>query len=237
MLFTIAGMVPFKPYFLGAREPEVKRAVTAQKCLRTNDIDNVGRTGRHHTFFEMLGNFSFGDYFKEQAIPWGWEFLTRVIGLEADRMYATIYRDDDEAFEIWHKSVGLPEGADSAAGEDDNWAGPVARPLRPPALSDIRPGTGFSCSLPSCGVGCSCDRYLEVWNLVFMQYDRALKGHPPPPPKKNIDTGMGLERLCAVVQRAKTISARTSSGLSWSAFARWPVSVTAATIARTWPSG
>ncbi len=204
VLFTIAGMVPFKPYFLGAREPEVKRAVTAQKCLRTNDIDNVGRTGRHHTFFEMLGNFSFGDYFKEQAIPWGWEFLTRVIGLEADRMYATIYRDDDEAFEIWHKSVGLPEERIVRLGEDDNfWAvGPVG-PCGPCSELIYDQGPEFSCGLPSCGVGCSCDRYLEVWNLVFMQYDRDAEGALHPLPKKNIDTGMGLERLCSVVQRAK----------------------------------
>ncbi|MGC9372368.1 MAG: alanine--tRNA ligase [Thermovirgaceae bacterium] len=202
ILFTIAGMVPFKPYFLGQKTPEISRAVTSQKCVRTNDIDNVGRTARHHTFFEMLGNFSFGDYFKAEAAPFAWEFLTEVIGLDPDRLYPTIYVDDDEAFEIWNTSVGVPRERIYRLGAEDNfWSvGPVG-PCGPCSELIYDQGPAFSCGKPDCDVGCDCDRYLEIWNLVFMQYNRDEKGNMEPLPKQNIDTGMGLERLASVVQQ------------------------------------
>ncbi len=202
LLFTIAGMVPFKQYFLGLKTPEVKRATTAQKCVRTNDIENVGRTARHHTFFEMLGNFSFGDYFKEEAIPWAWEFLTERVGLDPKRLYATIYLDDDEAHDIWRDKVGVPEERIVRLGDEDNfWASGPVGPCGPCSEIIYDQGPEFSCGKPTCRVGCDCDRYLEIWNLVFMQFNRDESGKLTPLPHKNIDTGMGLERLASVVQR------------------------------------
>lgn len=200
LLFTIAGMVPFKKYYLGIAEPDFPSAVTSQKCVRTNDIDNVGRTARHHTFFEMLGNFSWGGYFKRESITWGWEFLTEVIGLDGDRMYVTIYNDDQEAFDIWHKEVGVPEDHILRFGEEENFwfMGPTG-PCGPDSEILYDQGPSFSCG-PDCAPGCDCDRYLEIWNHVFTQYDRQDDGSLVPLPRKNIDTGMGLERLTSLVQ-------------------------------------
>lgn len=205
LLFTIAGMVPFKPYFLGIKTPEVTRATTSQKCIRTNDIENVGRTARHHTFFEMLGNFSFGDYFKKEIIPWSWEFLTERIGLNPDKLYVTIYLDDDEAYEIWNKDVGIANNRIIRLGDDDNfWAAGPTGPCGPCSEIMYDQGPEFSCGNPNCFVGCDCDRYLEVWNLVFMQYNRDENGKLSLLPKKNIDTGMGLERLASIVQKTRS---------------------------------
>ncbi len=205
LLFTIAGMVPFKPYYLGIRTPESPRAVTAQKCVRTNDIENVGHTARHHTFFEMLGNFAWGDYFKREAITWAWEFLTEVAGLEPERMHATIYLDDEEAYDVWHSDVGLPDDRISRFDKDANfWFMGTQGPCGPCSEIMYDQGPEFSCGRPDCAVGCSCDRYLEIWNLVFTQFDLQKDGTLVPLPKKNIDTGMGLERLASVVQRVRT---------------------------------
>ena len=205
LLFTIAGMVPLKPYYLGIREPEFPRVATCQKCVRTNDIENVGRTARHHTFFEMLGNFSWGSYFKQEAITWAWEFLTERIGLDPDRLYATIYENDDEAFEVWNKSVGLPEAKIFRFGQDENyWFMGDTGPCGPCSEIYYDRGEKYSCGKPTCGVGCDCDRYMEIWNLVFTQFDRQKDGSMPLLPHKNIDTGMGLERLTSVVQGVDT---------------------------------
>ena len=205
LLFTIAGMVPFKPYYLGIEKPETPRAVTSQKCVRTNDIENVGRTARHHTFFEMLGNFAWGDYFKEESITWGWEFLTEVIGLEADRMSVTIYEEDEEAYDVWRRLVGVPDERIFRFGRDGNfWFMGAQGPCGPCSEIMYDQGPEFSCGRPECAVGCDCDRYLEIWNLVFTQFDLQKDGTLVPLPKKNIDTGMGLERLTSIVQRVKT---------------------------------
>lgn len=200
LLFTIAGMVPFKKYYLGLEEPPVKSAVTSQKCVRTNDIENVGHTARHHTFFEMLGNFSWGGYFKHESLTWGWEFLTQVIGLDGSRMYATIYKDDEEAYKVWHDEIGLADDHILRCGEEENfWFMGPQGPCGPDSEILYDQGEKFSCG-PNCHPGCDCDRYLEIWNHVFTQFDRQEDGSMLPLPRKNIDTGMGLERLTSLVQ-------------------------------------
>jgi alanyl-tRNA synthetase len=205
LLFTNAGMVQFKNCFLGLEERAYRRAVTAQKCVRAggkhNDLENVGVTARHHTFFEMLGNFSFGDYFKAEAIAWAWEYLTSVIGLPKERLWVTIYTDDDEAFRIWHEGMGVPAERIVRMGEKSNfWMMGDTGPCGPCSEILYDQGVGTGCGLPACDVHCECDRHLELWNLVFTQFDRDAAGTLTPLPKPNIDTGMGLERLAAVVQ-------------------------------------
>ncbi|WP_287153554.1 alanine--tRNA ligase [Candidatus Solincola tengchongensis] len=201
LLLTNAGMVQFKPYFLGLERPEFTRATTCQKCVRTTDIEKVGHTARHLTFFEMLGNFSFGDYYKREAIPWAWEFLVGEMGLDPGRMYCSVFRDDDEAYEIWRDVVGIPEERLVRLGEEDNfWDMGTTGPCGPCSEIIYDQGEGFGCGRPDCGVGCDCDRYLELWNLVFMQFERDEKGELHPLPSKNIDTGLGLERLASVLQ-------------------------------------
>ncbi len=205
LLFTNAGMVQFKRVFLGEEERSYKRATSCQKCLRVggkhNDLENVGHTARHHTFFEMLGNFSFGDYFKREAIQFAWEFLTERIGLEKERLYITVHEKDDEAFEIWEKEIGIPPDRIYRLGDKDNfWAMGDTGPCGPCSEIIYDQGEDFPCPPGEDYVGSDCDRYLELWNLVFMQYNRDEKGNLTPLPRPSIDTGMGLERLAAVVQ-------------------------------------
>ncbi|VAX27556.1 Alanyl-tRNA synthetase, partial [hydrothermal vent metagenome] len=205
LLFTNAGMVPFKNVFLGEEKREYTRAGSVQKCVRAggkhNDLEMVGHTARHHTFFEMLGNFSFGDYFKKEAIHYGWDFLTQTIGLPKDRLYVSVYQDDDEAFELWRKDIGLDADRISRLGDADNfWAMGNTGPCGPCSEIFIDQGEAIGCGKPTCAVGCDCDRYLEIWNLVFMQFHRDEAGKMTPLPSPCIDTGMGLERLAAVVQ-------------------------------------
>ena len=209
LMFTNAGMVQFKDVFLGEEKRNYDRAVSVQKCVRAggkhNDLEMVGRTARHHTFFEMLGNFSFGDYFKKEAIQFGWEFLTDVIGLPRDRLYISVFEDDDEAFNLWVNEVKMPRERIYKMGEKDNfWAMGPTGPCGPCSEIFIDQGKTVGCGQPSCEVGCDCDRFLEIWNLVFMQYDRNESSKLTPLPNPCIDTGMGLERLAAVVQGRTT---------------------------------
>ena len=209
LLFNNAGMVQFKRVFLGEENLEYNRAVTSQKCVRAggkhNDLENVGMTARHHTFFEMLGNFSFGDYFKEDAIFMSWEFLTEDLGLCKDRLWITVYKDDDEAYNLWQDRIGIPEEKIVRMGEEDNfWSMGDTGPCGPCSEILIDQGADVGCKRPTCKVGCECDRFLELWNLVFMQFDRNAKGVLTPLPKPSIDTGMGLERITAVVQGVKS---------------------------------
>lgn len=202
LLLIGAGMAPLKPYFTGKLIPPSYRVTTSQKCIRTDDIDNVGRTARHHTFFEMLGNFSFGDYFKKEAISWAWEFLTKVIELDPDKLYVTIYPDDKEAYDYWHNMIGLAD--ERIFKFDDNFWEIGEGPCGPDSeiFYDLGPERG--CGKPTCTVGCDCDRYLEIWNLVFTQYNRTKDGKYEPLAKKNIDTGCGLERLASVIQQKES---------------------------------
>lgn len=200
ILWTAAGMVPFKPYFTGAAKPEFPRVTTCQKCIRTPDIESVGKTARHHTFFEMLGNFSFGDYFKENAIPWAWEFVTEILRLSPDKLWITVYQNDDEAFDIWHRVVGVPAGRIVRMGKDTNFWEIGVGPCGPCSEIYVDLGAERGCGSPECAVGCECDRYIEIWNLVFIQYFRDEEGNYSPLDSKGIDTGMGLERVASVLQ-------------------------------------
>ncbi|WP_206812684.1 alanine--tRNA ligase [Paradesulfitobacterium ferrireducens] len=199
LLLTVAGMVPFKPYFQRRVEPPFPRATTAQKCVRTPDLEVVGKTARHHTFFEMLGNFSFGDYFKEGAITWAWEYVTQVLKLPAEKLWVSVYPEDDEARTLWTEKAGVnPERI--VNDETNFWAAGPTGPCGPCSEIYVDLGESRGCGSPDCGVGCDCDRFLEIWNLVFMQYNRDEEGNLTPLPKQNIDTGMGLERIASVIQ-------------------------------------
>lgn len=206
-LFTSAGMQPLIPYFLGIAKPPQPRIATCQKCFRADDIDKVGFTWRHLSFFEMLGNFSFGDYFKREAIRFAWEFMTEVVRLPKERLWVSVYEEDDEAYEIWHKDIGLPEDRIVRLGKKDNWWGPVGDtgPCGPDTEIHYDRGEEFGCGRPDCKPGCDCDRWGELWNLVFQQYDQQKDGTLLPLPKPGIDTGMGLERLAAAVQGKVTV--------------------------------
>ena len=205
LLLINSGMAPLKPYFTGAEIPPRKRVTTCQKCIRTGDIENVGKTARHGTFFEMLGNFSFGDYFKTEAIHWSWEFLTEVVGLDADRLYPSVYEEDDEAFEIWNKEIGIAPERIFRFGKADNFWEHGAGPCGPCSEIYYDRGEKYGCGSPDCTVGCECDRYIEVWNNVFTQFENDGHNHYTELVQKNIDTGMGLERLATVVQDVDSI--------------------------------
>ena len=211
LLLINAGMAPLKPYFTGQEIPPRKRVTTCQKCIRTGDIENVGKTARHLTFFEMLGNFSFGDYFKREAIAWSWEFLTKVLGLKEDRLYPSIYGEDEEAFEIWNKEIGIPAEKitrfyrDPKTGKCDNFWEHGAGPCGPCSEIYYDRGESYGCGSPDCKVGCDCDRFMEVWNNVFTQFDGDGKGGYEELEQKNIDTGMGLERLAVVMQDVDSV--------------------------------
>ena len=205
LLLINAGMAPLKPYFTGQEIPPKTRMATCQKCIRTGDIENIGKTARHGTFFEMLGNFSFGDYFKTEAIHWSWEFLTEVVGLDADRLYPSVYLEDDEAFEIWNKEMGIPKERIFKFGKEDNFWEHGAGPCGPCSEIYYDRGEKYGCGEPGCTVGCECDRYIEIWNNVFTQFENDGKGNYETLQNKNIDTGMGLERLATVVQDVDSI--------------------------------
>ena len=205
LLLINSGMAPLKPYFTGQEIPPRRRVTTCQKCIRTGDLENVGKTARHGTFFEMLGNFSFGDYFKHEAIAWSWEFLTKVVGLPEDRLYPSIYEDDEEAFEIWNKEIGIASERIFRFGKADNFWEHGSGPCGPCSEIYYDRGEKYGCGKPDCTVGCDCDRYMEIWNNVFTQFDNDGKGNYTELEQKNIDTGMGLERLASVVQDVDSI--------------------------------
>lgn len=205
LLLINSGMAPLKPYFTGQEIPPRRRVTTCQKCIRTGDLENVGKTARHGTFFEMLGNFSFGDYFKREAIAWSWEFLTRVVGLDESRLYPSIYENDDEAFEIWNSEIGIAPERIFRFGKEDNFWEHGSGPCGPCSEIYYDRGEKYGCGKPGCTVGCDCDRYMEIWNNVFTQFDNDGKGNYTELDQKNIDTGMGLERLASVVQDVDSI--------------------------------
>ena len=205
LLLINAGMAPLKPYFTGQEIPPRRRVTTCQKCIRTGDIENVGKTARHGTFFEMLGNFSFGDYFKHEAIAWSWEFLTKILEIPADRLYPSVYQDDDEAFNIWNKEIGVDKDRIFRFGKEDNFWEHGAGPCGPCSEIYYDRGEKYGCGKPGCTVGCDCDRYIEIWNNVFTQFNNAGNGNYEELENKNIDTGMGLERLATVMQDVDSI--------------------------------
>ena len=205
LLLINSGMAPMKTWFTREEEPPRNRVTTCQKCIRTGDIENIGKTDRHGTYFEMLGNFSFGDYFKKEAIPFCWEFLTKVVGLEEDRLYPSIYLDDDEAFEIWNKDIGIPAERIFRFGKEDNFWEHGSGPCGPCSEIYYDRGPEYGCGKPGCTVGCDCDRYIEIWNNVFSQFDNDGHGHYTELKQKNIDTGMGLERLACVCQNVDSL--------------------------------
>ncbi len=205
ILLINAGMTPLKPYFTGAEKPPHPRVTTCQKCIRTPDIENVGKTARHGTFFEMLGNFSFGDYFKKEVIPWAWEFVTKVMEMPEDKLYVSVYEEDDEAYEIWNKDVGLPTDRIVRMGKKDNFWEHGTGPCGPCSEIYFDRGPERGCGSPDCKVGCDCDRYIEFWNLVFTQFNREEDGSYSKLEKKNIDTGMGLERLAVIMQDVENL--------------------------------
>ena len=205
ILLINAGMTPMKPWFKGEEEPPRHRVCTCQKCIRTGDIDNVGHTARHGTYFEMLGNFSFGDYFKHEAIAWSWEFLTKVVGLEEDRLYPSVYESDDEAFDIWNKEIGIPKEKIFRFGKEDNFWEHGSGPCGPCSEIYYDRGEKYGCGKPGCTVGCDCDRYIEIWNNVFSQFDNDGHNNYTELKQKNLDTGMGLERLAVVCQNVNSL--------------------------------
>ncbi|MDO5707734.1 MAG: alanine--tRNA ligase [Andreesenia angusta] len=205
LLLINAGMAPLKPYFLGTEEPPKRRMATSQKCVRTADIENVGKTARHATFFEMLGNFSFGDYFKREAIKWSWEFMTERLEIPEDVLWISVYLEDDESFDIWNKEIGVPKEKIVKLGKEDNFWELEVGPCGPCSEIYIDRGEDYACEDPNCKPGCECDRYVEVWNLVFSEFDKDEKGNYNLLEKPNIDTGMGLERIAAIMQRADNI--------------------------------
>ena len=205
LLLINSGMAPMKPYFKGEAQPPRRRVCTCQKCIRTGDIENIGKTARHGTYFEMLGNFSFGDYFKHEAIAWCWEFLTKVVGLEEDRLYPSIYENDEEAFEIWNKEIGIPADRIFRFGKSDNFWEHGSGPCGPCSEVYYDRGEKYGCGSPDCKVGCECDRFMEVWNNVFSQFDNDGAGNYTELAQKNIDTGMGLERLAVVCQDVNSL--------------------------------
>ena len=208
LLLINSGMAPMKPYFTGEQEPPRHRVTTCQKCIRTGDIENIGKTARHGTYFEMLGNFSFGDYFKREAIPWAWEFLTSPewVGLDPNRLYPSVFAGnettpaDDEAWHIWHDEIGVPADRIFKFGKEDNFWEHGSGPCGPCSEIYYDRGEKYGCGKPGCTVGCDCDRYMEVWNIVFSQFNNDGQGHYTELVQKNIDTGMGLERLAVVCQ-------------------------------------
>ena len=204
LLLINSGMAPLKPYFAGLETPPAKRMTTCQKCIRTGDIENVGKTARHGTFFEMLGNFSFGDYFKEQSLTWGWEFITEYLKLPDERLWASVYEDDDDAYEIW-KKLGVPEERIVRLGKDDNFWEIGLGPCGPCSEIYFDRGEEFGCGKPDCKPGCDCDRYIEFWNHVFTQFSREEDGTYTDLAHPNIDTGMGLERIACICQGVDSI--------------------------------
>ena len=205
LLLINSGMAPMKAYFTGQETPPSKRVTTCQKCIRTGDIDNVGKTARHGTFFEMLGDFSFGDYFKNEIIPWSWEFVTKWLEIPEDKLYVTIYEEDDETGEIWHEKVGLPWDRIKKLGKEDNFWQHGTGPCGPCTEIYYDRGPEYGCNSPTCGVGCDCDRYMEFWNLVLTQFDAHEDGTYTELEHKNVDTGMGLERMATIMQGVDSI--------------------------------